>query len=115
MREALYPKDRYPQGHPDLAKSLNNLGALLRDQGDYGGARGYYERALAMRQALYPKDRYPARPPRPGPKPEQPGLCSRPRGTTAGAGVLRAGAGDVPRPSTPRIGTRRATPTWPPA
>ena len=26
MTEALYPKDRYPNGHPDLANSLNNLG-----------------------------------------------------------------------------------------
>src|SRR5262245_24707541 len=47
--ELLYPKERYPQGHPDLANSLDNLGVLLRDQGDYGGARGYLERALAMR------------------------------------------------------------------
>ena len=59
MDEALYPKDRYPQGHPDLATSLNNLGTLLQAQGAYGEARGYYERALAMQQALYPKDRYP--------------------------------------------------------
>jgi CHAT domain-containing protein/tetratricopeptide (TPR) repeat protein len=59
MREALYPKERYPQGHPLLASSLNNLGSLLRAQGDYGGARGYYQRALEMGQALYPKERYP--------------------------------------------------------
>jgi CHAT domain-containing protein/tetratricopeptide (TPR) repeat protein len=59
LLERLYPKTDYPDGHPDLATSLNNLGLLLRDQGDYGGSRGYYERALAMRQALYPKDRYP--------------------------------------------------------
>ena len=59
MHQALYPKDRYPHGHPDLANSLNNLGYLLQAQGDYGGARGYHERALAMHEALYPKDRYP--------------------------------------------------------
>ncbi len=40
MHEALYPKERYPHGHPDLATSLNNLGVLLQDQGAYGGARG---------------------------------------------------------------------------
>src|SRR5262249_56591049 len=57
MREALYPKDRYPQGHPDLANSLHNLGALLQAQGDYGGARGYYQRALAMREASCRKER----------------------------------------------------------
>ena len=33
MDEALYPKDRYPQGHPDLATSLNNLGACSRPRG----------------------------------------------------------------------------------
>jgi CHAT domain-containing protein len=59
MYEALYPNDACPQGHPALANSLNKLGALLQDQGDYGGARRYHERALAMRQALYPRDRYP--------------------------------------------------------
>jgi CHAT domain-containing protein/tetratricopeptide (TPR) repeat protein len=59
MRQALYPRERYPQGHPQLAGSLNNLGGLLQAQGDYGGARGYYQRALAMHQALYPKEQYP--------------------------------------------------------
>jgi CHAT domain-containing protein/tetratricopeptide (TPR) repeat protein len=59
MDQALYPQDRYPHGHPDLARSLNNLGALLRDQGAYGEAQSYFEQALAMRQALYPKEQYP--------------------------------------------------------
>jgi CHAT domain-containing protein/tetratricopeptide (TPR) repeat protein len=59
MREALFPKDRYPGGHPALATSLNDLGLLLTNEGDYGGARGYYERALAMNEALFPEDRYP--------------------------------------------------------
>jgi len=59
MRQALYTKERYPQGHPDLALGLNNLGFVLQTQGAYGEARGYLERALAMRQALYAKERYP--------------------------------------------------------
>ena len=33
-----------------MATSLNNLGAVLRAQGDLEGARGYYERALAIRE-----------------------------------------------------------------
>ena len=65
---ALYPKARYPEGHPELASSLNNLGCLLQAQGSYGEARGYLERALAMSER-----------------------------------------------STPRIATRKATPTWPAA
>ncbi len=36
--------------HPDTAGSLNNLGYLLRAQGDLAGARPYYERALAIRE-----------------------------------------------------------------
>ena len=93
------PRSAIPQGHPDLAISLNNLGILLQAQGDYGEARGYLERALAMCQALYPKERYPAGPPRPGQQPEQPGLpAPGPGGLRRGAGVLRAGAGDAPGP-----------------
>ncbi len=26
MEQALYPKEQYPPGHPDLAISLNNMG-----------------------------------------------------------------------------------------
>ena len=64
MRQALYPKVKYPQGHPDLANSLSSLGRLLNSQGAHGEARGYCERALAMRKALYPKERYPQGHPR---------------------------------------------------
>ena len=39
MRQALYPKEQYPQGHPELAKSLSDLGNVLEAQGTYGEAR----------------------------------------------------------------------------
>src|SRR5262249_27756378 len=39
-------------GHPDLALSLNNLGALLKERGDLAGAEPYYRDALAMSQHL---------------------------------------------------------------
>ena len=55
MNQALYPKERYPQGHPDLARCLDNLGQLLHDQGNYAEARGYLQRALEMNRALYPQ------------------------------------------------------------
>ena len=45
MDQALYPKERYPQGHPDLAPSLNNLGYILWRQGNYGEGRKYLQRA----------------------------------------------------------------------
>src|SRR5262249_11875161 len=56
---ALYPKERYPLGHPLLAPSFNSLGGLLRAQGNYEEARQYYERALEMLRGLYPQARYP--------------------------------------------------------
>jgi tetratricopeptide (TPR) repeat protein/CHAT domain-containing protein len=55
----LYTPERYPQGHPDLAKSLNNLGSLLQAQGEYGRALDYHRQALHMRRQLYPKGRFP--------------------------------------------------------
>src|SRR5262245_16003719 len=33
MRQRLYPKEKYPDGHPHLAISLNDLGALLQGMG----------------------------------------------------------------------------------
>jgi CHAT domain-containing protein/Tfp pilus assembly protein PilF len=59
IHEQLYPKDRYPQGHPDLARTLAWMGGLLEEQGSYGEAREYFERSLAMTESLYPKERYP--------------------------------------------------------
>jgi len=42
--------------HYDTATSLNNLADLLRDQGDFAGARPLHERALAIRErALGPE------------------------------------------------------------
>jgi CHAT domain-containing protein len=59
LARQLYLKDQYPDGHPDLARSLNILGFLLQARGDYAGAEPYLRDALAMRQKLYPKARYP--------------------------------------------------------
>jgi tetratricopeptide (TPR) repeat protein len=60
MRRQLYPQAQFPQGHPDLAQSLNNLGSLQQDRGEYAKAQTYYARALAMQHQLYPKSRFPA-------------------------------------------------------
>jgi tetratricopeptide (TPR) repeat protein len=40
----------------DIAVSLNNLGYLVRRQGDLASARKYYERSLAIREALTSDD-----------------------------------------------------------
>src|SRR5262249_24324906 len=52
IEEGLYPGDKYPFGHPALARSLNNLGTLLQAQGEYTKAFPYYEKALAACERL---------------------------------------------------------------
>ena len=51
MKRALYPKDKFPQGHPELAVSLINLGYLLKARGEF-------------RKPNYPKDKFPQGHPR---------------------------------------------------
>jgi CHAT domain-containing protein len=59
LRRRLYPTDRFPQGHPDLASNLNNLGFVLNTLGRPEKALPLYEQALAMRRRLYSEERYP--------------------------------------------------------
>jgi CHAT domain-containing protein len=59
MCEGLYPKARYPHGHPHLAASIDNLALLHEDQGEYARAEPLFRRALKMYEGLYPKARYP--------------------------------------------------------
>ena len=57
LRDALAIREKAlgPE-HPDTARSLNDLADLLRDQGDFAGARPLHERALAIREkALGPE------------------------------------------------------------
>ena len=43
------PPQKFPDGHPDLAGNLGNLGLLLKDRGEYGKAAD----ALGDAQAMY--------------------------------------------------------------
>jgi CHAT domain-containing protein/tetratricopeptide (TPR) repeat protein len=58
-RRRLYPREQYPDGHPELATSLNSLGHLFWVRGEYARAEPLLREALAMRQRLYPRDRFP--------------------------------------------------------
>jgi CHAT domain-containing protein/tetratricopeptide (TPR) repeat protein len=55
----LYPEKEYPDGHPDLAQGLNNLGFVLDAVGRPERALPYFERALTMYERLYPEAKYP--------------------------------------------------------
>jgi tetratricopeptide (TPR) repeat protein len=60
MSEAVQCYEKlYPEGHADLADSLNSVGFFLQLRGEYIRAQPTYERSLAMRKKLYPVDRYP--------------------------------------------------------
>jgi CHAT domain-containing protein/tetratricopeptide (TPR) repeat protein len=59
IRRRLYPPDRYPNGHADLAKSLNNLAYVHRAMGDLARAEAGFREALEVRRKLYPPTRYP--------------------------------------------------------
>jgi tetratricopeptide (TPR) repeat protein/CHAT domain-containing protein len=56
--ERLYPAKDYPDGHPDIAISLSNLGAVLTSLGQPAKALPYFEKALAMRERLYSPDKF---------------------------------------------------------
>jgi CHAT domain-containing protein/tetratricopeptide (TPR) repeat protein len=56
--ERLYPAKDYPDGHPVLAASLNNLGFFLQELGQPANALPYYEKAVAMYERLYPPDKF---------------------------------------------------------
>ena len=51
MYRRLYPSEKCPDGHPELAVSLNNLGVLLDARGEYSKAELYYREALDVRNA----------------------------------------------------------------
>ena len=60
MRRTLFPKERFPNGHPELAKSINHLGALHWAAGEYARAEPFLREALVICSALYPKERFPS-------------------------------------------------------
>jgi CHAT domain-containing protein/tetratricopeptide (TPR) repeat protein len=59
LYERLYPKEKYPHGHPELAIGLHNLGLLLENRRDYDGALTYLGRAVEIFERFYPRDKYP--------------------------------------------------------
>jgi CHAT domain-containing protein/Flp pilus assembly protein TadD len=59
LRQRVYSRDKYPDGHPKLTESLSGLGFLLQVQGKNSQAEPFFRRALEMARALYPRARYP--------------------------------------------------------
>jgi CHAT domain-containing protein/Tfp pilus assembly protein PilF len=59
IKQRLYPVERFPNGHAELAIGLDNLASLLRERGELARAQPYCEQALAMFRRLYPEERFP--------------------------------------------------------
>lgn len=59
MFRKLYPASAYPDGHPDLAGALHNLGLVIRAMGQAEQALPYYDESLAIQRKLFPESRYP--------------------------------------------------------
>ena len=114
MNQALYPKERYPRGHPRLVASLSNVGNLLQAQGAYGEARGYFDRSLAIAQALYPKDQHPTGHPFLARSLNNLGAILQAQGEYGEAQEYYERALRWSRPSTRRSSIHRDTQTWPP-
>jgi CHAT domain-containing protein/tetratricopeptide (TPR) repeat protein len=59
MLQRLFPRTKYPQGHPTLVTMFGALGRWSQLAGDTARALDCYQQALAMNQRLYPADKYP--------------------------------------------------------
>jgi CHAT domain-containing protein len=65
LREALdigyklSPKERYPNGHPNLVLLLIDLGKCLGEQGEPARAETCLREALEMGRKLFPREKYP--------------------------------------------------------
>lgn len=59
MYRTLFPNDKYPQGHPNLSGTLNDLGFLLQQQGKFEQTEPLFREALAMRRAQFPAGTHP--------------------------------------------------------
>ena len=115
IREQLYPKSEYPDGHHMVALGVLRVGELLEVQGAYRDAQGYYERALAMFEALFPKERDPQGHPILAQILNDLGVVLHAQGAFGEGGAITSGHWRCARRSTPRSGIHRGTPTWPKA
>jgi CHAT domain-containing protein len=59
MYRALFPKERFPNGHPALATSISNLAALYQLSGEYAKAEPVCQEAVHLQRLLFPKERFP--------------------------------------------------------
>jgi len=59
LRQQLYSKEKYPDGHNDLVTTFINLATFNYNVGSYNHSETYLLKALEMRESLYSKKQYP--------------------------------------------------------
>src|SRR5262245_20335123 len=59
LARQLYPREQFPDGHRNLASSLNNVGITLRALGRPEEALTHLQQAQATYRRLYPPQRFP--------------------------------------------------------
>jgi CHAT domain-containing protein len=59
INRAIYPKKDFPNGHGDLALSINILGTLYEAMGESTKAEPLHREALELYRSLYPKKDFP--------------------------------------------------------
>jgi tetratricopeptide (TPR) repeat protein/CHAT domain-containing protein len=59
LSRQLFPKDQYPDGHPAIAGSLNNVGNVLEMLGRLEPALEHMQQALDMHRKAFPPQRFP--------------------------------------------------------
>ncbi len=55
----LYPHDKYPDGHADIAQCYGNLALVLQELGRPDQAEQTYRQAIDMYRRVYPRDKHP--------------------------------------------------------
>ncbi len=56
---ALYPRSEFPNGHPELAASIQNVGLMHLLAEEFADAEPLLWEALRMNRALFPREKYP--------------------------------------------------------
>jgi CHAT domain-containing protein/Tfp pilus assembly protein PilF len=59
IRMKLYPAGAFPDGHLDLTQTLNLLGVIWQEQGDFATAIKYFQQVVESLRRLYPPAKYP--------------------------------------------------------
>ena len=111
MGEGLYPKDRHPQGHPNLAFSLNNMGTIRCRE--TLPRRSHCTNKPALRRARAVPEALPERPPRAGPEPSNMAALHNSQGEYARAEPLFRHSLDMYEKLYPRETSPGPCPTGP--